>query len=75
MSFIKTIVQFTQNHFNKGHERSIEAKKNIIASFGLKGISIVVSFLLVPLTLNYLDKNQIWPMAYNKRDSELVLLF
>ena len=36
---------------NKGNSRSILVKKNIIASFGLKVISILVSFLLVPLTL------------------------
>ena len=43
-------------HFlSTGHERSLKAKKNILASFGLKGISIVISFLLVPLTLNYID--------------------
>ncbi|HPC35530.1 MAG TPA: oligosaccharide flippase family protein [Candidatus Marinimicrobia bacterium] len=43
------------NFLSKGHPRSIKAKKNIIASFGLKGISIVINFLLVPLTLNYID--------------------
>jgi O-antigen/teichoic acid export membrane protein len=45
-----------------GHSRSIRAKKNIFASFGLKGISILISFLLVPLVLNYIDitKYGIW---------------
>jgi O-antigen/teichoic acid export membrane protein len=43
-------------HFlQKGHTRSVKAKKNILASFGLKGFSILISFLLVPLTLDYLD--------------------
>jgi len=41
--------------FTTGHQRSVKAKKNIFASFGLKGISMLISFLLVPLTLNYLD--------------------
>lgn len=41
--------------FTTDHSRSIKAKKNIIATFGLKGFSILVIFLLVPLTLNYLD--------------------
>jgi O-antigen/teichoic acid export membrane protein len=44
-----------RDYFTTGHNRSIKAKKNIIASFGLKGFSILVSFLLVPLTLNYLN--------------------
>ena len=45
-----------------GHERSVKAKKNIVASFFLKGISIVISLLLVPLTIDYLSptKYGIW---------------
>lgn len=38
-----------------GHQRSARAKKNIIAMLILKGISIVVGFLLVPMTLHYLN--------------------
>ncbi len=38
------------------------AKKNIIGSFGVKGLSIINGFLLVSVTLNYLDKERygIW---------------
>ncbi|MBN1989256.1 MAG: oligosaccharide flippase family protein [Bacteroidales bacterium] len=44
------------NSFLKsGHERSIAARKNIIAMLFLKGISILVGLLLVPLTINYVD--------------------
>ncbi|GAH31869.1 unnamed protein product, partial [marine sediment metagenome] len=51
-----------KNVLSTGHPRSIRAKKNIFASFGLKGISILISFLLVPLVLNYIDitKYGIW---------------
>ena len=42
------------NYLNKGHSRSQNIKKNILLSFGIKGGSIVVTFLLVPLTLGYL---------------------
>ncbi|WP_209329561.1 lipopolysaccharide biosynthesis protein [Lunatimonas salinarum] len=47
---------------NKGHERSIKAKKNILASFLIKGGSIAVSLVLVPMTLNYVDDTRygIW---------------
>ena len=50
------------NRFLSGHERSVKAKKNIVASFFLKGISIVISLLLVPLTIDYLSptKYGIW---------------
>ena len=48
--------------FTKGHERSLKAKKNIIISIFIKCISIVISFILIPLTLTYLssEKYGIW---------------
>lgn len=39
---------------NTGHDRSIKARKNIITSFFIKGISIVIGFIFVPLLINYL---------------------
>jgi len=47
---------------NRGHERTIKAKKNIIASFLIKGINIAIGLILVPLTINYLNptKYGIW---------------
>lgn len=49
-------------NFFKGHERTVKVKKNILASFAVKGISISISFLLVPLTINYVNPTQygIW---------------
>lgn len=41
--------------FFKGEERSVKAKKNILASFFLKGIDSLVYLLLVPVTLGYLN--------------------
>ena len=38
-----------------GDERSVLVKKNIYFSFLIKGFSISISLLLVPLTLNYLS--------------------
>jgi len=48
--------------FFRGHERSVKAKKNILFSILIKGGSIVIGFLLVPIALGYLDKTQygIW---------------
>ncbi len=50
------------NLVNRGHERSIKAKKHIIASFLIKGISILTGFIMVPLTIGYVNKEQygIW---------------
>lgn len=45
-----------------GNERSVLAKKNIIGAFFNKGVAIIISLLLVPATINYLNAEQygIW---------------
>jgi len=50
------------NLLNRGHERSAKAKKNIAASFAIKGLSIVISFVMFPLTINYINSSRygIW---------------
>jgi len=48
----KSIVSF----FSQGNKRTLRAKKNISVSFISKGISILISFLIVPLTLGYVGK-------------------
>ncbi len=42
--------------FFQGHERTVKAKKNIAASIIIKGLSIIVGFLMVRITLGYLDQ-------------------
>lgn len=51
-----------KNVINKGHSRSVKAKKNILISLIIKGISILISLLMVPLTLDYLNNTKygIW---------------
>jgi len=39
---------------NSGDARSVKAKKNILTSFIIKGVSIVIGFIFVPLLINYL---------------------
>jgi O-antigen/teichoic acid export membrane protein len=48
--------------FFQGHQRTVRAKKNAIASLLIKGGSVLVGFMLVPITLNYLDQTRygIW---------------
>ncbi|MCT4643585.1 MAG: MATE family efflux transporter [Carboxylicivirga sp.] len=45
-----------------GGERSVRAKMHIIYTFGLRGISILIGFVYVPLLLDYLDSERygIW---------------
>ena len=47
---------------NEGSSRTIMAKKNIIISFILKGISILISLQVVPITIHYVNSTRygIW---------------
>jgi O-antigen/teichoic acid export membrane protein len=56
-----------RDFFTKGHERTILAKKNVAASFGIKGITILASFVLIPMTINYVnaERNGIWLTLYS----------
>ena len=51
-----------KNFLSRGSQRSLIVKKNIIASLLIKGCSIIVSLLLVPLTLDYVSSEMygIW---------------
>jgi len=51
-----------KNFLTKGHERSIKTKKNIVTSIAVKCVSIIISFMLIPMALNYLNptKYGIW---------------
>lgn len=58
MNYLDKIKAF----ISRGSERSINAKKNIIGSFLIKGISILVNLLIIPITINYVNPTQygIW---------------
>jgi len=53
---------YITGQFTQGHERSLKAKKNILSSLLIKGISIGISFITLPLTLNYVNPSNygIW---------------
>ena len=50
------------NNFLKGHQRTVKAKKNILASLIIKGCSIITGFLMIRIVLDYLDQTKygIW---------------
>jgi O-antigen/teichoic acid export membrane protein len=53
------VIQSRLHHFlTKGHERSLKTKKNIIKSVLLKGGSVIISLMLIPLTINYINPTQ-----------------
>jgi len=53
---------YVKGFFSEGHKRTIVAKKNIAATFLIKGVSILTSLLLVPLTIHYVNPTEfgIW---------------
>jgi len=61
-NYISKIRSLIENFLFKGHERSTKAKKNILASILIKGCSIAISLILVPLTINYINPSRygIW---------------
>lgn len=54
----QTILSSANSFINKGQERSVKAKKNILASFFIKGSSILVSIVMVPIAINYVNVSQ-----------------
>lgn len=50
------------NKLFRGDKRTVKASKNIVLSFGIKGIDSIVQLLLVPVTLGYLNSYEygIW---------------
>lgn len=63
MSLINSkYVSYFIDFINRGQVRSVNAKKNILASFIIKGSSIIISLALVPLTINYINPSRygIW---------------
>lgn len=55
-------ISIVKNFFTKGDKRSILLKRNIIGSFILKGISIIISFVMIPVTIDFINPTQygIW---------------
>jgi len=62
MGYLKSKAVDLLGLVTKGHERSVRAKKNILASIVIKGLSIAISLVLVPLTINYINSSRygIW---------------
>ena len=47
-----------KDFFTKGHPRSIKLKRNIGGSFFIKGFSIVLGLIKIPIILAYLDSEK-----------------
>ncbi len=51
-------VASARRFFKTGETRTVKAKRNILGLFALRGLAIATNFLLVPLTLHYLQPTQ-----------------
>lgn len=59
---LKKLNQYLSTYFGRGNIRSQKLKKNVAWSFGIKGFSILLGLIKVPILLNYLDaeKYGVW---------------
>ena len=59
---LNKLFNFIKNYLTKGNPRSVKLKQNIGASFIIKGISIAIGLVKVPVLLSYLDaeKYGVW---------------
>ncbi len=55
MKQFESCLKYILSRVGGGDERSVKAKRNILGSLVVKGLSIVTQLLLVPLTLNYVS--------------------
>lgn len=55
ISYLKNKVR---GFWNTGHERSLNIKRNIVYSFLIKGFSVLLGYILFPLTIHYVDPAQ-----------------
>ena len=46
----------------EGVKRSTKVKKNVLSLFFIKGLSVLVGLIMVPMTINFLDETRygIW---------------
>lgn len=63
MNYISKLIK----GINTGNQRSVVVKKNIIGSFVVRGLSMLTTLTLVPLTLNMIDSEKygIWITIYS----------
>jgi len=52
---LNTAANRIKSFFSKGETRTLAVKKNILGSFVYKGLSLLISLVLVPLTLGYVS--------------------
>jgi O-antigen/teichoic acid export membrane protein len=56
------VITLILEQLNKGQERSVKARKNILGGILIRGFSIIISLVFVPLTIDYINPTRygIW---------------
>ena len=57
MSFIRKPIDFLLSKLNRGHEQSVELKRNILVSVIIKFFSLALGLFYMPTILTYVDKS------------------
>ena len=52
---MQKVLDYISRFINEGDTRSVNAKKNILAMIFLRGLNILTGFLIVPITINYVN--------------------
>lgn len=52
---MNTLISVLKQFFSKGDGRTLNVKRNIAGTMALKGVSILISLLLVPITIGYVS--------------------
>lgn len=55
---IVKVFSLVKNFLAKGQARSVKAKKNILSSMLIRGTSIVISLVMVPITIDYVNPSR-----------------
>ncbi len=71
MKILKSILPvFILNYFKEGDVRSTKIKRNVLATFIIKGIGILIGLIVVPLTIHYINPTRygIWILGNGLRN-------
>lgn len=52
------MINYLRDFFSKGHARSLAVKKNIFSSLIIKGGSIIISLMFIPMTISFVNETQ-----------------
>ncbi|MFA7572529.1 MAG: hypothetical protein WCY24_02295, partial [Lutispora sp.] len=58
ISIYRKLLRKVKGYFTSGNPRTVKLKQNVGASFIIKGVSIILGLIKVPILLSYLDSEK-----------------